>query len=283
MLAWGLLALAVCSAGEAQPTPVCTYELVNSYPHDSEAFTQGLVVADGVLYEGTGLYGESSLRRVDLETGVVEQSVPLGPSFFGEGITVVGDRILQLTWQNDVGFVYDRDTFAQLDTFTYTSEGWGLTFDGSRLIRSDGSSTIDFWDATTYEAVGSIIVTDDVGPVIRLNELEWIQGEIFANIWYSDRIARIDPTTGKVRWYVDLSGLGPLAGSGAGVLNGIAWDADGDRLFVTGKNWSWLFEIALPDCPLLGVFSDGFESGDASRWSAPAPAPTLRSAGGRRP
>lgn len=265
------------SAGPAfgQPTPVCGYEVVNTYPHDPTAYTQGLVYLNGTLYESTGLYGDSSLRRVDLTTGVVQQSTDLSSSYFGEGIAVVEDTIVMLTWQNHTGFLFNRSTFSQIDTFSYTSEGWGLAYDGTRLIRSDGTATIDFWDPVTLLPTGSIAVTDGGIPLADLNELEYIAGEIFANVWYSDPevIARIDPATGTVTAKIDLTGLLATAGPPtptAEVLNGIAFDATGPgRLFVTGKRWPWLFEIRLPDCPLAWVFGDGFESGTPTAWTLP--------------
>jgi len=222
-----------------------TYDVVNVYPHDGSAFTQGLVLEDGVLYEGTGLYGESTLRRVDLETGSVLQVYALPSQFFGEGITVFGDRIIQLTWRSNRGFVYDKYSFDLLLEFDYPTEGWGITHDGSRLIMSDGTATLYFLDPETSEKVGQVEVYDS-GPVARLNELEYVEGSIYANIWMEDRIAIIDPQTGQVKGWVDLQGLRDLEDAGAeNVLNGIAYDAEDDRLFVTGKNWSHLFEIKL--------------------------------------
>lgn len=228
-------------------TPVYSYRVVAEYPHAPDAFTQGLQYIDGVLYEGTGLHGASSLRRVDLETGTVLQSVPLEAAYFGEGIAVVDDRIVQLTWQSNVGFVYDRKSLARIGQFSYPTEGWGITFDGKHLIMSDGTSTLYRWDAQTMEEVGRIEVTDQGEPVMRLNELEMVKGEIWANIWQTDRIARIDPATGQVAGWIDLAGL--LSAEDrvrpVDVLNGIAYDAAGDRLFVTGKLWPKLFEIEL--------------------------------------
>jgi glutaminyl-peptide cyclotransferase len=227
--------------------PTYTYYVVNTYPHDRHAFTQGLVLEDGVLYEGTGLLGRSTLRRVDLETGAVLEIRELPPQFFGEGITIYGDRVIQLTWQSNVGFVYDRDTFEVLQEFTYSTEGWGITHDGERLIVSDGTSTLYFWDPQTFEEIGRIEVFDNYGPVSRLNELEYIKGEIYANIWQTDRVARIAPGTGEVIGWVDLEGLLTAEDrlEPIDVLNGIAYDAENDRLFVTGKLWPKLFEIKL--------------------------------------
>ncbi|MBI4771067.1 MAG: glutaminyl-peptide cyclotransferase, partial [Chloroflexi bacterium] len=224
-----------------------SFQIVHSYPHDPGAFTEGLVYADGALYEGTGLHGKSTLRRVALETGAVEQSVSLPEQYFGEGVTVLGQRIVQLTWQSGVGFVYDRRTFARLGQFSYPWEGWGLTYDGGRLVMSDGTETLHFLDPQGFAEVGRVRVTDRQRPVTRLNELEYVRGEIYANVWQTDRIARIDPSSGQVLGWIDLTGL-LRAEDRAGrvdVLNGIAYDPAGDRLFVTGKWWPKLFEIRL--------------------------------------
>lgn len=227
--------------------PVYTYTVVNTYPHDPQAFTQGLVYYQGVLYEGTGLYGHSTLRRVDLTTGTVLQEHALDAEYFGEGITLFGDTLIQLTWQSNIGFVYDRETFAQLRDFAYPTEGWGLTHDGTRLIMSDGTATLFLLDPVTLERVGQVDVFDANGAVTRLNELEYVNGEVFANIWQNDRVARIDPLTGQVAGWVNLSGLLSAADrqQSVDVLNGIAYDAATDRLFVTGKFWPKLFEIDL--------------------------------------
>lgn len=225
----------------------CAYEVRAVYPHDPAAFTQGLVIRDGQLYESTGLNGASSLRRVDLATGAVLQRVDLPEAFFGEGIEVRGDRIYQLTWRNGIAIAYDRATFLETQTFRYETEGWGLTSDDSRLIMSDGSARLYFRDPDTFALLGHVDVHDDRGPVSRLNELEFVNGEVLANIWQTDRIARIDPATGRVRAYIDLRGLLPAADRrpDTDVLNGIAWDAAQQRLYVTGKRWPKLFEIAL--------------------------------------
>jgi len=227
--------------------PVHTYNMVNTYPHDRSAFTQGLVFEDGVLYEGTGLFGHSTLRRVDLETGDILQVRELSAQFFGEGITVYGDRIIQLTWQSNIGFVYDKDTFELLREFTYPTEGWGITHDGERLIMSDGTATLHFLNPQTFQKTGQIEVFDRDGPVTRLNELEYIKGEIYANVWQTDRIARITPATGQVTGWIELEGLLTIEDrlEPVDVLNGIAYDAKTDRLFVTGKLWPKLFEIEL--------------------------------------
>lgn len=225
--------------------PVFRYRVVNTFPHDKEAFTQGLEFHDGYLYESTGLHGKSSLRRVELRTGRVVQIHRLADEFFAEGITLLGDKIYQLTWQNGVCFVYDRKTFNQLTQFRYFGEGWGLTNDGKHLIMSDGSATITFRDPDTFAEVRKITVRANGEPVKNLNELEYIEGEIWANIWYSDMIARIDPQTGVVKAWVDMEGL-PTPNRGLeDVLNGIAYDRQNKRIFVTGKRWSKLFEIEL--------------------------------------
>ncbi|MDQ3486442.1 MAG: glutaminyl-peptide cyclotransferase [Acidobacteriota bacterium] len=234
------------SAGAQRTTtaPVSGYQVVRVYPHDREAFTQGLVFADGVLYEGTGLNGQSSIRKVKLENGAVLQLQKLEERYFGEGIALVGDSIVQLTWQGGVGFVYDRATFQRARTFTYTGEGWGLAYDGTRLIMSDGTAFLRFLDPKTLKETGRVQVTDGGRPVQQLNELEVVKGEVYANVWQSDRIARIDPKSGQVRGWIDLKGiLDPKDAAGVDVMNGIAYDAAGDRLFVTGKLWPKLFEI----------------------------------------
>jgi len=232
------------------PVPTYGYQLVRSYPHDRGAFTQGLIFRDGVFYEGTGLNGRSGIRRVKLESGEVLQMKPLAQEYFGEGITDWNGQIVQLTWQSQVGFVYDMKTFEQTKRWSYTGEGWGLTHDDSRLIMSDGSAQLRFLDPATLKETGRITVRDASGPVERLNELEYVNGEIFANIWLTDRIARISPKDGRVTGWIDLAGLLTPAERAAvdaagGVLNGIAYDAKGDRLFVTGKLWPRVFEIRL--------------------------------------
>ncbi len=230
-----------------QAVPLYTYRVVNTYPHDRDAFTQGLVFQDGVLYEGTGLRGRSSLRVVELETGQVLQILALPAEFFGEGVTIFGNRIVQLTWQSNVGFVYDKRTFELLQTFNYPTEGWGITHDGQRLIMSDGTATLHFLDPETFVEIGQVQVYDNNGAVTRLNELEYIHGQVYANVWQTDRIVRIAPQTGQVTGWIDLAGLlSPQDRSQpVDVLNGIAYDAQNDRLFVTGKLWPKLFEIQL--------------------------------------
>ena len=224
-----------------------TYEVVETYPHDPGAFTQGLLIHEGTLYESTGLYGESSLRKVALETGEVLARVDLPPNTFGEGLTLWEDRLVQLTWRENTAFIYDLMEFSLLGTFAYPTEGWGLTHDGARLIMSDGSHRLYFIDPGDYQILGSIEVTDQDVPVERLNELEFIFGEVFANVWLTDEIVRIDPQTGEVLGWIDLAGILPddLRTNTTDVLNGIAFDPGENRLFVTGKNWPLLFEIRL--------------------------------------
>ena len=237
-------------SGEPQGTPRFTYRLLNSYPHDVDAFTQGLVFDSGVLYEGTGLNGRSSLRRVELETGEVLQERTLDDRYFGEGIALVAGRIFQLTLSANVGFIYDRDSFSLQGDVAYETPGWGLAFDGDRLIMSDGSTKLYFRDPADFRLLSQVEVSVDGTPLDNLNELEFVRGEVFANIWQTDLIARISPATGDVLGLVDLSGLlTPQESVRADVLNGIAYDAEGDRLFVTGKLWPWLFEIELVQQP----------------------------------
>lgn len=222
-----------------------TYQVINEYPHDPNAFTQGLVIEDGVLYEGTGLYGSSTLRQVDLETGNVLQTRVLSDGFFGEGITIFGGKIIQLTWLSNKGFVYDKHSFDLIEEFGYSTEGWGITTDGIQLIMSDGTANLYFLNPETFEIVGQVEVCDNE-PVTKLNELEYIKGEVYANIWQTDKIAIINPDSGQVRGWIDLAGIyTPENNNSNNVLNGIAYDAEYDRLFVTGKKWSKLFQIKL--------------------------------------
>jgi len=235
-------------------TPVYGYRVLATYPHDASAFTEGLVYYHGDFYESAGLYGRSSLRKVDLETGQTVQRLALSDSYFGEGVTLFNDKLYQLTWQAHVGFVYDRASFNLLATFQYPTEGWGLTHNDQELIMSDGTPTLHFLDPDTLQELRQVTVRDENGPVWQLNELEYIGGEIFANIWHADRIARIDPETGRVLAWIDLTGLLPATDRpGADVLNGIAWDEAGGRLFVTGKFWPKLFQIELTS-PVYHVY-----------------------------
>jgi len=233
-------------SGMAAKTPVYGYRVLAVYPHDQGAFTEGLEYVDGNFYESTGLRGRSSLRKVDLATGEVLQMRPIADQYFGEGVTRFGDKLYQLTWQSHLGFVYDRASFEPLATFRYPTEGWGLTQNGRALIMSDGTPHLYFLDPRTLTLLRQVTVRDEAGPVWRLNELEYIDGEVYANVWQTDRIARIDPETGRVLAWIDLTGLLPEADRpGADVLNGIAWDVAGGRLFVTGKLWPKLFQIEL--------------------------------------
>lgn len=222
------------------------YRIVKAYPHDRRAYTQGLVYDDGFFYEGTGQQGESSLRKVEPETGKVISQVNLDASFFGEGVALLDDRLYQLTWTTKVGFVYDRETFREINRIYYQTQGWGLTTMGDSLVMSDGTNVIWFLDPD-FNVLSSVEVWDNKGRVENLNELEMIDGELWANIWQSDRIARIDPLTGKVLGYVELNNLLPREERTpeTDVLNGIAWDAVGRRIFVTGKYWPKLYEITV--------------------------------------
>ncbi|MDR1991945.1 MAG: glutaminyl-peptide cyclotransferase [Nitrososphaerota archaeon] len=222
-----------------------TFRVVQTYPHDIAAFTQGLVYVNGSLFESTGRFGESSLRRVDLETGAVLQRYDV-PNYFCEGLTIVDNTLIQLTWQNQIGFIYDIETFALLGNFSYPTEGWGLTFDGTKLIMSDGSSKLIFLDPLTYQKIGEVNVLDGDKQITNINELEYINGDIYANIWLTQKIAIINPQTGQVKGWIDLTGINSqLLTDPDSVLNGIAYDQETGRLFVTGKNWSYLYQIEL--------------------------------------
>ena len=227
--------------------PVYTYFIVNKVPHDFNAYTQGLVFSDGFLYESTGRRGQSSLRRVNPDDGAVITLYSLAEEFFGEGITIFDEKIYQLTWQSYTGFIYDKSTFLVMEEFFYNTEGWGITHNGKELIVSDGTSTLYFLDPVTFEILRQITVTDDKGPVQNLNELEYVNGEIFANVLNSYRIARIDPNIGRVVGWIDLTGIlsNERIDYPIDVMNGIAFDSTADRLFVTGKLWPQVFEIRL--------------------------------------
>lgn len=235
----------VFAATPAIPTE--TYRIVHVYPHDTSAFTQGLVFVNGMLYESTGEQGHSTLRMVDLASGRVLQRHDLAEKYFGEGLTDWQSHLIQLTWQSHLGFVYDTFSFRTLGTFTYPWEGWGLTHDSRHLILSDGTSVLRLLDPSTFKPVGKIQVTADGKPVLNLNELEYIHGEIYANIWETNRIARISAASGKVIAWIDLSGLRPssVQQNDNAVLNGIAYDSQHDRLYVTGKLWPNLYQIKL--------------------------------------
>jgi glutaminyl-peptide cyclotransferase len=244
--------LALLARTSAQSTPIASFRVAHVYPHDPNAFTQGLVYVDGHLYESTGRDGHSSVRMVDLQTGRVLQKYDLPQEYFGEGLTDWGSSLIQLTWTSGIAFVYDRFSFAPQREFRYKGEGWGLTHDASSLIMSDGSSVLRFLDPGSFRESRRISVREDNGHAVeQLNELEYVRGEIYANIWYSDKIARISPRSGNVLGWIDLTGLiekRELSNSGA-VLNGIAYDSAGDRLFVTGKLWPKLFEIKVVPSP----------------------------------
>ncbi len=237
------------AAARAVEPQISAAEVIAVYPHDEDAFTQGLFFADGRLYESTGLVGRSSLRQVNIRTGAAVKSRPLPADVFGEGSTVVGDRIVSLTWRAGKGFVHDLSSLETVREFPIEGEGWGLTYDGRRLIMSDGTARLRFLDPASFEETGGLDVTLAGRSLDNLNELEWVEGEIFANIWMTDWIARIDPETGAVSGLIDVGALNPAAGrraAGDRVANGIAYEPTSKRLFVTGKNWPSLYEIKTP-------------------------------------
>ncbi len=248
------LALAGCAPTATTPAPAApaaptqyTYEVVHAYPHNPDAFTEGLVFINGKLYESTGLNGHSTLREEELETGKVLRNLDIPAEYFGEGLAILNGKAYQLTWQTQKGFVYDLPTFNLINSFTYTGEGWGLTTDGHSLIMSDGTSTIRFLDPATFAVQRTITVKNQGVPVTQVNELEYIKGIIYANVWQTNNIILIDPQTGDVRGVADFSGLLPLEdrANHPDVLNGIAYDPATDRIFVTGKLWPKLFEVKL--------------------------------------
>ena len=230
------------------PAPTTSAVVVSRIEHDTSAFTQGLVFLDGRLYESTGQYGRSSVRRLDPETGAVLQKVEVGPEYFAEGLAAHGGRLHQITWREQAGFIYDPATLARVGNFTYDGEGWGLASDGQRLVLSDGSDRLRFLDGRTFAPVGMVRVTDGGLPVTELNELEWVRGEIWANVWKQDRIARIDPRTGRVKGWLDVSALLPpdQRVNPEAVPNGIAYDERSNRLYLTGKLWPAIFRVELP-------------------------------------
>jgi glutaminyl-peptide cyclotransferase len=246
IFAWVLLSTGQTKSPQAKAT-VHGYTVVHVYPHDADAFTQGLIFRDGNLYESTGLVGKSSLRRVALTTGRVLKEIAVPGPYFAEGLTDQGAQLVQLTWVSHLGFVYDLSTFRKQNEFRYPGEGWGLTHDARHLIMSDGSDTLRYLDRGTFRTVRKLQVRDAGQPVTNLNELEYIHDEIFANVWQTDLIARISPLTGRVNSWVDLSGLLPVSDRTpeTDVLNGIAYDAKDNRIFVTGKRWPKLFEIRI--------------------------------------
>lgn len=245
--------VAACESGEPatgdEPPMV---QQVRSYPHDSTAFTQGLVWRNGRLYESTGRYGESSLRLVELETGRVLQKVDLAQTYFAEGLAAVGDTLYQLTWKEGVAFLYDANDLRPIGQVSYTGEAWGLTSDGRRLIVSDGSSYLTWVDPATFQVDTTLRVMDGATPVDQLNELEWVRGEIWANVWHTQQIVRIDPRTGRVKGRLDLSALIPAVRDPEAVLNGTAYDPERNRLLVTGKLWPRLYEISVPSLGIGG-------------------------------
>lgn len=247
-----VMACAPATVAQRRPAPVHGFTVVATFPHDQTAFTQGLVCADGEFYESTGLNGESSLRRVEIATGKVLQQIDLPRQYFAEGLALVGDELLQLTWRSRIGFVYDRKTFKQTRTFPYETEGWGIAYDGtSRLVMSDGSDTLTFLDPKTRALTKTLRVSDAGVPVSNLNELEWVEGEIWANVWTTDRLARISPNTGEVASWVNLDSLWPRGRRRppADVMNGIAYDPARRRIFVTGKKWPLVYQIRVNGTP----------------------------------
>ena len=239
--------LLVFAAQAAAPAPpVYDYRIVATYPHDPGAFTQGLVYREGQFYESTGQIGQSTIRRVRIADGRVLQSVPIPPGQFGEGIVDWGDQIVSLTWTNGIGYRWNRRTLRRVGQWRYPGEGWGLTRSGSEIVMSDGTAELRFLDPRTLAERRRVTVTFQGQPLARLNELEWVKGEVFANVWMTPYIARIDPASGRVAGVIDLTALAAENRAGeANVLNGIAYDPAGDRLFVTGKNWAHLYEIDL--------------------------------------
>jgi glutaminyl-peptide cyclotransferase len=243
-----ILAVWLLAAPAFAAIPLYGVQVVHAYPHDPGAFTEGLFYHGGYLYESTGLEGHSTLRKVDLASGRVLKSLNIAPQYFGEGIVDWKGRLLQLTWVNHIGFIYDFNTFRTIGRFSYPGEGWALTEDGRDIIMSDGTPQLRVLDPNTLQPMRLLTVTADGVPVKNVNELEWVKGEILANIWLTNRIARIDPATGKVTGWIDLTGLMPPAAVGGNpdaVPNGIAYDAAHDRLFITGKLWPKLFEVRL--------------------------------------
>lgn len=247
LLVGGFGGVAAWALARERAPRVHRYEIVNEYAHDPQAYCQGLVFEDGFFYEGTGQYGKSTLRKVDVESGRVLQQVALNRKLFGEGIAIWNDQIIQLTWRARFGIVYDKQTFAEIKRFPIRGEGWGLTHDTQHLIVSDGSSTLRFLDPITYKVVRRVAVHSQGRPIKDLNELEFVEGEILANVWMTEAIARIDPQSGQVAGWIDLRGLTPPAAqrNQDAVLNGIAYDTAQHRLFVTGKHWPKLFEIRI--------------------------------------
>lgn len=245
-----LFTLCLASSAYAQSAiPVYGYKVLHTYPHDTGAYTEGFFYLNGYFYEGTGTVGQSSVRKVDIKTGEVVQQAHLPPPDYGEGIVAWKHKLIELTWQSHHGYIYDLDSFKRLGQFDYPGEGWALTENGRDILMSDGTPTIRVLDPETLKQVGHIDVTAAGTPLVNINEVEWVKGQIYANVWLTNRIARIDPASGKVVGWIDLTGLGPKADETADpsndVLNGIAYDAKHDRLFVTGKRWPLIYEIQL--------------------------------------
>ena len=245
-----LFALLLASSVQAQSgIPIYGYEVVRSYPHDTKAYTEGLFFLDGYLYESTGTEGESFIRKLDLETGKVLQQIELPPPDYGEGIVAWKNRLIELTWQSHHGYIYDLKSFKRIGQFNYPGEGWALTHDGKHIYMSDGTSTIRVLDPDTLKQVGKIEVTALGRPLANLNELEWVKGKLYANVWLTQNIVQIDPVSGKVTGVINLTGLAPdpstLTDPGNDVLNGIAYDEKHDRLLVTGKRWPSIYQIKL--------------------------------------
>lgn len=261
------------AAGDAQAVDVLTPDVVAQYAHDTDAFTQGLLFHEGFLYESTGIWGQSTLRRVDLESGEVLQMHALPDEDFGEGLARVGDTLWQLTWQNGIAYRYALDDFELLGTAEYTGEGWGLCFDGERLVMSDGSSTLSFRDPETFELLGTVDVTADDAPLDNLNELECIGESVYANIWYEDFVVEIDPSTGVVLTAIDAEGLlTDEEASSADVLNGIAFHPETGHLYLTGKDWPWIFELEVDGLDIEeeeGTSTGGDETGAAESTGEP--------------
>jgi glutaminyl-peptide cyclotransferase len=240
-LAW----VSLTNLGQNSSAPILyTYQIVKTFPHDTSAFTEGLVFSNGSLYESTGRYGASSIRQVNLEDGVVQKEFSLAPQYFGEGLTVVNDALMQLTWQSNIGFIYDKQTFAVQGNFSYSTEGWGLTFNGTDLVMSDGSANLYFLNPTTFQKVGQVSVHDGNTSITNINELEYVNGDIYANIWLQQKIAIINPQNGLVKGWIDLTGIYQTTVPDD-VLNGIAYDAQNNRLYITGKDWPNLYQITI--------------------------------------
>lgn len=245
VLSISLIAWHFTQSNRTSDLPVSyNYHVVATYPHDNLAFTQGLDYDNGFLYESTGGFGSSSLRRVNLETGEALQQILLTDNYFGEGLSVVDDSLIQLTWTNGIGFVYDKETLALTRNFSYSTEGWGLTYAGNKLIMSDGSSNLYFLDPDTFQRVSQVTVREGNTTLTEINELEYVNGDVYANIWHQQKIAIINPQTGQVKGWIDLSGIYQPQGL-EDVLNGIAYDEANSRLFVTGKNWPNLYHISI--------------------------------------